>query len=265
MKLLLTIVRHWDLLPHFLTHYLSMGVEEYLVSLNPKDRPAIMSEVPTVFARYPVKATFLKATPAEELSGRDATAHERLRRSHARPDEWIIPADLDEFNQYPLPLRELVSRMEADGYAYLYGRFSDRVARDGTTQAVRPDVPIWEQYPVEAKVTEKLARAVCNKVMLCRGSCVLNRGHHYVESASAGLAYPTQGVVHHFKWHDGCIATLLARREAMRMAGDACWPESHNVYEFLRIHGRFKLDDLLLEAREGWRPRASGTEGQASA
>ena len=60
---------------------------------------------------------------------------EEVRRAVAGPDDWVVPADLDELNQYPLPLPELVRLLAAGGYTHVTGTLVDRLAADG---ALRP-------------------------------------------------------------------------------------------------------------------------------
>jgi hypothetical protein len=129
---------------------------------------------------------------------------------------WIIYADLDELQQYPVPPRELVAAAERRGIDVIYGWLLDRVAADGSLPAIPsfddPNSPnIWNTFQIGCRLTGALLRSATRKVMMARSDVAIGAGHH---TAGDRLPFPIpigrldQYVVYHFKWHAETIARL---------------------------------------------------------
>lgn len=201
-----------ELLPHWLEHYSKLGADRLLVGIFDDVPQASRAEI----EQYAQKWRFVSFK--QTWNTHHELVHEEQRRSACRalgalPDTWILHTDLDEFHEFPAPLWQIVACAEADGTNAVNGNFMDRVAADGALAAVRVGPPsIWEQFPIQCRLTERVLRAWTKKVMLAKFEVPCGPGHHVasnVRSARVPIGQPDQYIVHHFKWH----AELPARME----------------------------------------------------
>lgn len=164
--------------------------------------------------------------------------------------DWIIPADLDEFIQFPVPLPELIATMDAQSADHIMGAFRDRITEDGHFAETRMQPTLWEQYPLECDVSARLVQCLC-KVALCRGSCVLSSGHHFVESPAREFS-GEPAVLHHFKWRAGLVEALQRRLQVDRRESVPWTGEAVRVLDYVKCHGRIVPEHFA--ARRGWQP-----------
>lgn len=253
VRVLTSISYDVSLLPHFVSYYRSLGVEEFAISVL-EQRPGIRAEAEAVAASLGAGIHLYGAAEWEKRCGVEGANKDELRRRVAQPGDWLIPADLDEFIQFPAPLPALIDQLRAADAQYVTGMFRDRLAPDGMLAATESAPPIWEQYPLEAAVTERLAQGLCIKVILCRADCELSSGHHFVSGAMRrwdGAA----GTVHHFKWRAGLAEALERRVEVYRREKVSWIGECQRVVAYLAEHGRIIPEHF--GARLGWQPAAA--------
>jgi hypothetical protein len=235
-----TLIAHdHTLLPYYLEHYRRLGVDGFVIAAE-LGSPA----VPRLRLQPDVEVV--------EPSGRFLRTHlvgmeeEEIRRHHVHRAAWLVPADLDEFNEYPGDLGELAAEMEAAGYTHVTGTLSDRVAADGSLAPLRDHadgVPIWDQYPLQAPVTERLAGARTAKVLLFRADLPLGIGHHRL-ACEGGRPLPRTGVTHHFKWRDGLAESLQWRVRNERRIRAPWAAESERLLAHLAASARLDLEAL---------------------
>ena len=121
----------FSLWPHFFRHYWDQ-VESITFSFTLSPLPLgelIQGQVMSVCERSNGFASCTRA--GTDSSGGEGQADDAIRLAAldaCTPLRWIIPADLDEFIQFPRPLRGLIDRMEDGGYDYVRGCFRDRLA-----------------------------------------------------------------------------------------------------------------------------------------
>ena len=146
---------------------------------------------------------------------------EEVRSLIATAGDWLIPSDLDELNQYPADLRDLVHQMEQDGSTHLVGELRDRLAPEGVLAGLLPfdqGVSIWDQYPLEGDVTARIAGRVGSTGALSRGDLAWCMGHHRMRDSPMLRPFGSTGVAHHFKWRDGLAQTLAWRVDSEERA-----------------------------------------------
>lgn len=243
----------YELLPYYLEHYRGLGVDRFLVACEPDALDpsgglrrvlASQGDVEVVALPAGFRRSNLVGMIEEEVRARTVTA-----------GDWVIPADLDELNRYPADLRGLVAEMERDGSDYVAGEMRDRLAPEGLLRGLLPferGVSIWEQYPLEADVTGRIAGGATGKVLLSRGDLAWGMGHHRMREAAALKAFRLGGVAHHFKWRAGLLEALAWRIENEERARLPWSRESARLSEYLREHGRVVPEDV--GAAVGWRP-----------
>jgi hypothetical protein len=237
-----------DLLPYYLHHYRGLGVERFVIACSPELQRTLSSQ-PDVEA-VDLPRGFLRS----RLVG---MIEEELRVRHNCADDWLIPADLDELNEYPASLTDLVTQIRHEGATHVEGVLRDRIASDGALAELQPfecGQSIWDQYPLEGTVSARIADSRIDKVLLSRGDLGWGIGHHRMRDAPGLRAFSARGVAHHFKWRATLVPNLDWRVENEARAGVPWKDESVRLSEYFRTHGRICLDDV--DARAGWRPVA---------
>ncbi len=223
------------LLPHFLQHYLRLGIlaGDIHIILNARDGtfPG-MDTAREILARHNVHNTIKWIAPYTS----DAMWEKRrqVQSQVAGQTNWLLSADIDEMHEYPEPLPTFLARCERLGVDAVQGPLIDRLAPEGRLAPVAADTPLAAQYPIEAAVMERLGgesydRRGTVKLMAMRGSILPSRGGHRPQRHCSphhlyGLALgdfpaisrpafrfrvPTR--VHHYHWTDSLAARLRIR------------------------------------------------------
>jgi hypothetical protein len=238
------------LLPHFIEYYRGLGVEAFAISIC-EQLPGIWAECERWAALLGPGIDLRPASAWQQRTGVEGAYLEHLRKQVASPEDWLIPADLDEFIQFPAPVPQLIEAMQREGADYLAGRFTDRIALDGHLIPATQAPTLWAQYPLECDFTARLVRGLCTKVALCRGNCSIAAGHHFLNGPARVLP-GRRATVHHFKWKAGVIAALQRRVEIHRRQRVSWIGEAERTLAYFTEHGRIVPEQF--GARPGWRP-----------
>jgi hypothetical protein len=224
-----------QLLPHWLAHYRSLGLERFALAVND---PGRASDYDRLLATAGLAAAF----HLPDLFFKDEIfARGRL---DAYAGEWILHADLDELFVFDRPLRGLVEACHAGGYEAVRGRFVDHLHREGNLPPVQASPSLWEQYPLMHPVTRYVRRGLDTKVVLRHRSVPVSSGNHTQTIASKYkvVYHPSWQEVHHFRWTASTAVSLRHLLEA--------WPacthrlEVENVLRFLGEPPHLDLERL---------------------
>jgi hypothetical protein len=245
------------LLPYYLEHYRLLGVERFAIGVDPDDLDpsgrlgAYVTAQPDV-ETFPLSRYYRRTS----LVGAN---EEELRRSAVDSGDWIIPADLDELNQYPAALGELIGRLQETGATYVGGALFDRLAVDGSLAPLLPydeGRSLWDQYPLGADITARFAQGATSKVLLSRADRPLALGHHHMADPGDDAApLAERGTAHHFKWRLGLLDTLRWRIANERKRAVPWLAESQRLLDHLLAHGGF--DAAAIGAVAAWMPPAA--------
>jgi len=206
MKLITSVFRETGLLPQFLQHYSQLGVNHFIVGIL--EKTCSIEVIRSLCRDFPCTIV----SSAIDFNGNKDTAFRHwLCKQFISPEEWWVIADLDEFHEYPEPLPALVETLDADGYLFLGSTFLDRITSDGSCPNLRPDYPLWEQFPAAADLTRLWMEAPCSKIMLIRGHGTMLGGHHRPKKPHGPIF--KGGKVHHFKWFGDIEGQIRERRE----------------------------------------------------
>ncbi len=251
MIIVATAVLHDSgLLPYFVAHYRAVGADRFAIAV---DRDGTGAAEALAYGDAQPDIDVLEVTPRYRRNRLVGSNEEDIRRAVAGPRDWVVPADLDELNQYPGDLPDLVGRMERAGAVQLVGHLVDRLAADGRMAPLAPvgrGRSLWDQYPLEAPLTTRFTQGETAKVLVARGDQALGLGHHRVVGEPAP-AWPESGRAHHFKWREGLTAMLRWRIDHERRARMPWVVESERLLEILERSGGFDPD--AVGAVPGWR------------
>jgi hypothetical protein len=233
-----------NIVPHTIRYYQSLGIRSFFLIIHvPQPDDPFVAHVSSLAASCGV------AIDSVEIDPHFPSCKERAfaRVMEARPDDWFLAIDGDEFHRYPSELFSVLDHCEREGYEYVRGCLVDRLSADGTLTPLRPDESIWTQYPLGSFLTYPLVRADPRKVVAAKGRVVFrSAGHH---DTLTGVGCPGRELfvpVHHFKWVDTLVPYLEDRRELFKRMKNPYWGESDRCLAYLQRHGRIDLDDPRL-------------------
>ena len=281
------------LLPHFLDHYLGLGIAPgrvvALLNARAEDSPGLAAadEILAAHGCPPGRRWIAPYTSDAMWAER-----RRVQAEVAGPSDWVVSADVDEFHAYPEPLDALLARCDAMGVDAVQGPFIDRLSPDGTLIEVASDRPVLEQFPVEADVIWSIAgtgrfhdRWGTVKMMAMKGGVLPRRGGHGAEPDTMrhpltvlplgdfpGIERPRWRFavpfkVHHIHWVAG-LEERLRRRLATRGASVAGSEYGAKQLEHLERHGGISLPHVALDrgGRGGpWRRRLARLRAEGRA
>jgi hypothetical protein len=234
MKLITTIYRDAALLPHFLNHYATLGVDAFLIGVFRNSVP-----VEEIFRLCRGYCCCVSSTPRDFNVFTERALKRRLCLSFVDDDEWWVVADLDEFHEYPVPLKLLHCELENAGYSYLQSQFLDRITSDGHLPRFEPAADLWEHFPAAAYISRDLQQQPFKKVMLVRGHSPVGTGHHRPDDGARGHVR-TGGVVHHFKWYGSIIEKAVERRKSL-VPGSRVYQKFDKLLQFWEKNGRLPV------------------------
>ena len=223
MKLFVAITGHATLLPHFLRHYSAVGVTRYFVGCDRE----LAGTVEQYARGVPVEViTEIDATESIE-GGTAAVTTMRLRYSSA--DEWVVIADLDEFQIHPAGLDATAAAADAEGANVVRGTLVDRVSSSGRLESVGPDDDVDRRFPEECYLTAHLQGGLAYKCALVKGllgsgrtDAGLSLAHHHM--AGERLASARIRIMH-FKWNAEAVTRMAVAIARVKAAQQPFWTE----------------------------------------
>lgn len=208
--LTVTIGPDYRLLPRFLKYYRNLGIKDFLVQLNTSD---------------PTPRSFLQKQGINTIHSWFEPFSEDRKQFHERfmiikncsSEDWVLYADLDEFQHYPLRLETHIKYCEDHGIDYLEGKLTDRVAEEGILAEIPNGFKLEDLFPYSGNITNKLLKAWDKKIVLARAKLIVGGGHHLFLDHKTHKPKPynskvnrhSTGIeVHHFKWDIGAISRM---------------------------------------------------------
>lgn len=246
---LVTVVGHnTTLLSHMLNHYQDIVDEIYVVVYRQHELDGILEDV----VNLGIKPHKVVTEPKFNWE-RVTELYNEVKQ--AKPNEWWVVSDDDEFHIYPKPIREMIDECEENGWEFITGGFLDRIGERGEFPLVEKDTNIWEKFPLAGFFRYPMSGACPNKVCVMKGSVNVTPGQHYVDFGDGKNSwgngnihhpkrYPLQRgdgfiQVHHFKWD----STILERlREVSETKEDyTFWQEYLKMYKGIQEND-WKID-----------------------
>ncbi|MGB3722926.1 MAG: hypothetical protein WA979_08930 [Pacificimonas sp.] len=215
------------LLPHFLKHYLDLGVlpeNIHLIINAAEPTHSGLSAAEEIAAGHGLRPP--RRWIAAYTSNGMWAERRKTQADVTRVEDWVVSADVDELHEYPAPLPEIRSYMEKGGFNCAQGVFIDRLAADGALAPVASDPSLFAQYPVKADVACTVRQGEDGaywhgtvKLMLYRATLSPRLGGHRAETEDAEvrsiyganlssfrgmtrapIRFGVPFRVHHFKW-----------------------------------------------------------------
>ena len=226
------------LLPHFINYYKELGISSdnfHPVLQASEDGTEEMKQAIAMLDGYGIKPQEVWIAPYTSKSMWEK--RQEVQRKVANKNDWIISADVDEFHEFPVDLKQFLAYCDKRQVNCIQGVFIDRLAPEGKLAPVRSNTSVWEQFPIQADVMCTIRQheegnwtTGTVNVMACKGAILPALGGHNVLAGEVptkhlygmhlgklpGIGRPKIRFavplrVHHFKWTDRLSVSLKKR------------------------------------------------------
>jgi hypothetical protein len=246
-----------QLLPKFLQYYSLFNPKNILIIVNDSKDSDLFENVKNICKSY--KHLCILQEWDEGFSEDGKLKQERLLLSkHVKShNDWIVYADLDEFQQYPKNIRASIKNAERIGFDYLEGRMIDRISITGKLDKFCKTIPLEMQYSIGGFITKELLKGWDKKIVCAKANRILGGGHHVfinhngvyfnghkTETYYEEMAPHSFGIkIHHFKWNSFTVEKLKKEltfgHESLK-----AWREEHiRFIKYIEENGNFDISN----------------------
>jgi hypothetical protein len=201
------LVREW------VAHYQKLGAERFLIGVHfgpGADAESAERTLDTLGECVPGGAAHVSRGPW--LAETNGDIRDALRQRAG--DGWHVVADVDEFQQYPGPLPEVLAEYDRLGEVAVEGLLFDRVTASGELTGWDAAAGLDAGYPLGGFFGSSVLRSDTRKVMAARAEVPLGAGNHWAPGLRVGPSAVPPLPVHHFKWRADCRRYIEQRRAA---------------------------------------------------
>jgi hypothetical protein len=201
----------YDIVLHFVKHYKEIGVDKFLLILNTEDENSEkLKYVQNILRKYDIKEEVIWIGDFQDTI---KTQHmKQVVLDNANLEDWIVIADVDEFQKYYMDLRKLISYCDKMNYNCVMGEFVDRLTESGKIVDINEDINIWEVFPIKTSM-KYWNDTEYSKVLLKKAYVEVEEGHHCPVDDKSCSYFPSLLEVHHFKWRGKILDKLKYRIE----------------------------------------------------
>lgn len=222
-----------NLLNHILQYYTSKGVDKFYFTVYGGEGMSAWHELEFAAQSYNIE---FHANDYPWSTSNDSD-YKNVIRQTLSPDDWIIPADIDEFHWHPTfdNFKDLGRNM--GNFDFVRTTLVDRVTVDGhIPEGIEADVPLMEQFPINKFITRDIMGAYTTKMIMSRPNVVIGPGHHYLHMHRKLRRFKEDAVTFHFKWF-GNIRNKERLKIQMYKNADTHWyVEQERLFKHLDQH-----------------------------
>ena len=205
---------HYDdfLFEHFMKYYLNLGVHKFLINFNykfenDKERFELFLEdiKKSPFSNYIIYNIGPNTENLFETSN-IGMLYELVNKHVNLEEDYIIPADSDEFQEFPDVLEKIIQLMKNNDYSYLNGCTKERISETGEIIMVEKEKNIFEQFP---KFNNSLFVHPKIGIIKAKYFHYLGVGHHHISLNPTATDYEKEelkknksiSITNHFRWN----------------------------------------------------------------
>lgn len=242
-----------DLLPHFVEHYLDLGIkpENFLLVLNCFKYPENLQKAIQVLENYGIKPKDLWTSEYESEEKWRRVNH--VLSTNILKEDWVVHPDFDEFHVFPKSLNDVILEFEEKGINAVQGILLDRVSKDKKVKNITKEPSVWQQFPLETCFS-KLLKLGGVKLMLYKGYLRANNGSAKVHDKFQNIVkYPYGNKsLHRFKQIKYLVGDSEDKNRAF-VAGEyemktKEWEEVKQKFGYIVYH--FKWTGNVIEKLE---------------
>ena len=222
MKLFVTILDNYDLLPYFLEHYKSKGITEFYLNVFNGDNNPIWNEI----KKY--ESSSIKVIGEKDnlqFTGYlDAVIKNRLMNKYLKDKEFCVICDLDEF--YDTNIKDI----DLSGCDGVQTEFLDRITEDGVIPKLNKGDDLEKKFPVKREYTKEKGLSSHKTIITHKDNPVYAGAHNCLFDYNVKKV----GKLHHFKWHGDVIERMRVKAIRYKKLGIQYEPFENIVKEYNR-------------------------------
>jgi len=205
--------RYKSLLPHFINHYVELGVDCIFFICETKTKEHIDSlKLHLDKIKYQIIDDGSMSDPIGRVGYNDSIRINNLKNQingDSFVDDavsggcWYIPADIDEFHEIKpfKSFKELQTSCENEGANFVKSDMVDRIAMGYILpKNIDIAIPIKKQFPLEKNITKDIMQAYDFKCIFLNSQVDIKEGHHNVHNSEAWKSYSKKFITNHYKW-----------------------------------------------------------------
>lgn len=247
MRLLTSIENRIEILPHFVKHYIKLGIDKFIFCVWKGNKNDKWDEIIDVLKKADVDYVMEQSFDSALYCGKDDSYYQNfIRKKYIDDDEWYVICDMDEFQSIEnySTYKNLLKDVKKEKCGYVGGILVDRVTNDGSIpKNLKVDENIFDQFPINHKMTYEVCKGWCRKSMMQIGEFKIENGHHFCNSNS----FSKQFLVYHFKWVGNIVETLQRRHDYYTKLNLPWKNESKLAYtHIMENNGKIKISDDLI-------------------
>lgn len=199
---------------HYMKHYKSLGVDGFLINFNyklaeqkeefEKFLDEILNSAFSSNISYSIGPNFELLSETSNI----LELYKLVEKEVNLVEDFIIPADSDEFVSFPHPLSEVIVKMTTEKYSYISGVSEEMIPADGSIQPLLPEIDIFSQFPANNSKLFVNPKIGLVKAKFFKYTGV---GHHHCnvpeklvgseEKILSERKAPFTSKTHHFRWN----------------------------------------------------------------
>jgi hypothetical protein len=236
-----------NLVYHFCRYYKDLDLDDYHIVLQ----TASQNRQRLDHAREAVKDSGLKVSQVWMGGYSSHEVHRRLLAvlSSLGPEDWMIPADVDEFIDFPDPPQKFLKGCSRRGHNAVKGILIDRVAKGGILNPVIKTMALSIQFPLAANLTKTVAQGNIGKIIAFQAPLIPGRGHHAIIRAVRKARYHDRILeVNHYKWDSLLLARMKKRIEDYKNKRVPWVNESERLVLYFTKNSFVRKEDISLQS-----------------
>ncbi len=227
-----------DWLKQFIQHYKSLGVQNFHITIQ-FEETVVLSEIcktkdyaKKILKPFGINDVLDLICPFDAMRLR--THHDNIQNAFVKPDEWIVWADIDEFQMHQKDLNIQAKEFDKAGINICGGFLVDRIARSGKLVNFEPTKPIWSQFPIGASITRDIVQGQIHKVTMSRNTVKIKYANHDPLKGQKNLRWaPQRNPVFHFKWDISVMERLKIRLTESWKQRCPWWVQTERLFQHI--------------------------------
>jgi hypothetical protein len=194
------------MLPSFVRYYKTLGVSGFFSNINYRlecDREGFDSFIERVRRAYPEIIFNIGPNDIGKPESSNIEQIYELMKNNIPEDSYIIPADADEFHQYPLDgLQDSIDYIKQNEFLYIGGATLEKVSETGHLISVNPQLNIFEQFPKSNRFLYIMPKiSLVSSLHMYQRAGVGHHGfYHEADKGIKNMIADKKSITHHFRW-----------------------------------------------------------------
>jgi len=194
------------MLPSFIKYYKALGVSGFFSNLNYRlecDREGFERFIERVRQAYPEIIFNVGPNDIGQPETSNIEQIYELMKNNIPENSYIIPADADEFHQYPMDtLEDNIDYLKQHEFLYIGGATLEKVSETGSLISVDPQLDIFEQFPGSNRFLYIMHKiSLVSSLHMYRRAGVGHHGFsHEADKEIKKMIADKKSITHHFRW-----------------------------------------------------------------